>query len=743
MQKRWQLIEFVPGGCADGFTLSGSGDAGVDGRYCPDGEHLGYPRWTKVGGTSMADSIHIIMPGGPIVLWVVTSGGTYAADPLNVKAYSDFGTYTEPQPPNNTWITSAGGTFPQPEYQVEAATEVSVIRTLTPTGGGKFTRERDLSNGCIGYRRKLASELTFTGDDYKFFLTYEKSRARRCHEFTIRRQWKCGSQWKTFWTGTFSTGAGKWDLGRCVFAVKPEVLDKYSCIIRNLEKKVNALQVAPVDAAAIVIPSLEFGVCVQTFALPIGCEDFYDDGGNLENEWENSHSQIVPYSCDGGGTYQLGVYWREREQTFCVAGSPVPPVGAGWALLTDNCGADGTAIYVRNSTISWTFGDVDLVESTSAIPTPPDTSCAWTYVGTVDVTATVDPFCTQTYHHFYVCLSSGTPTEFSRARPLMEVAEYILDQSGCAYTELASDFFEHNPPGDAPGYSAGLNYVTGEANEVNSLVILQNSDAIDPAASNPATLGELKLKELLLYFNTAFQVFWDIDDAGVFRLEHWKFWTFPVGLDIADYPGNASVETLTYRHLSQEIPRYERAQYANALGIDFVGADIEYSGPCVTNEEKAEVKQYTFDPFTADIAYVISDPEDIPKQGFVILATAFDGSVYNTLLGIGALSGNTITNAALSAANLQANYWTWNRYQTDAVMNKQDVIFDGIQTNIEQKDVAVKMCCDVFGFDPSNRVLTALGRKIGTVGNPVSGYVQREEVTESDETARFTLRYGY
>ena len=325
----------------------------------------------------------------------------------------------------------------------------------------------------------------------------------------------------------------------------------------------------------------------------------------------------------------------------------------------------------------------------------------------------------------------------------MNVAEYILDQTGCDYSELVSDFFEHNPPGDAPGYVAGLNYVTGEANEVNALVILQNTDATDPTASNPATLGEMKLKELLLYFNTAFQVFWDIDENGVFRLEHWLFWTFPVGLDLADYPGDKSVETLTYRHISEEIPRFERAQYSTALGLDFVGADIEYSGPCVTTEEKSEVKEYRFDPFTADVSYVISDPDEIPKQGFTILATAFDGAAYNTLLGIGALSGNTITNAPLSAANLQANYWTWNRYQMEAAMNKRDVVFDGIRTNIEQKDVAVKMCCDVFDFDPSNRVLTGLGKRIGTVGNPRSGYVQREEVTESDETARFTLRYGY
>ncbi len=101
--------------CSGAIVLEGAGDADVNGVYCPDGEHLGYPRWTKVGGVSMEDSIHIAT-GGPFTNWLVTSGGTYAADPLNAKAYSVFDTFTEPSPPDNTWITTVGGTAPEPTY---------------------------------------------------------------------------------------------------------------------------------------------------------------------------------------------------------------------------------------------------------------------------------------------------------------------------------------------------------------------------------------------------------------------------------------------------------------------------------------------------------------------------------------------------------------------------------------------------------------------------------------------------
>lgn len=109
------------------IVLEGAGDAGLNGTYCPDGTHLTYPRWTKVGGVTMEDSIHVIQPGGPITYWVVTSGGTYAADPANAKAYSDFSTFTEPVPPLNTWFTSAGGTEPAPTWGASAAAGTEVV----------------------------------------------------------------------------------------------------------------------------------------------------------------------------------------------------------------------------------------------------------------------------------------------------------------------------------------------------------------------------------------------------------------------------------------------------------------------------------------------------------------------------------------------------------------------------------------------------------------------------------------
>lgn len=613
-----------------------------------------------------------------------------------------------------------------------------VDRVLTPASSVKFTRDRDLSTGCIGYRRKLSGALTFVKDDYAYFLSFETKASKRCKEFAIRFQLYCDAKWKDFWEGTFSTGSGSWNRTLCRFEVRPEPRDKYSCLMRAMNKKVNVLQVAPVDAEAVIVPSLEFAVCRPGLPIESTCPGVFDvDGSTLINEWSSANIQFVDYDCGSGSdTYDLTIYWRERQSTICVAGNPVPPVGLGWVLLDDRCSIDGTAIYVRNTTISWTFGDATITFSDSTTPVPPDDSCAWTYLGMVDIGESVDPFCDGFYNHAWICLASGDPEEYSRARTLMGALEYQLEQSGCDYVGVVSDFFEHNPDGSAEGYVAGINYVTGEANEVNHIVLLQNSDAIDPSASNPATIGELTLKETLTMLLGYFRVFWDIDEAGNLRLEHWKYWSFPVGLEVASY--TPTIENLSYAHLSGEIPRYERVKTQHALNMDFEGADIVYSGPCVTAEDGSDVKTYTIGPFMADLAMVISDPDAIDRKGFVMLATSYNGSVYSTLLKAGALSGNFVTNAPLSTANVQANYWSWDRFLPSGNLNRQDVVFDAYLPNVEQKGVNVPLCCDIVGFIATDRVVTALAGVLKS-----NAFVQREEFDPSTGRATFTLRYPY
>lgn len=738
---RWVLINIMP--CKGSVVLSGSGNSSVDGTYCYDGLNNEAGVWTKIGGVRLEDSIYRpTYEGEGLPYLVVTTGGTFEDDPTNALYKTVFGFG-----PGGAWTIQdafgLGGT-PPPPIGVYYPEKEPVLKDFGPLQYARFSEDEDLSVGLIAKRRKLTTDIVFSGEDYHFFRAIEKDPVRRCEELIIRRQMKCGSKWETIWTGTFSTGSGSWDLDNCLFTVRPEVLDEYTCIMRGMNKKVNALQVAPVTAQAVIIPSLEFAVCrigggIANNCVAAGVLDV--DGTTPINEWVIAHNQSET-ACDPGPnetTYNLVVFWRERVNTFCVAGAPVSPVGSGWVLLTDNCATTGTAVYVREPTISWTFGDATVIENTDPVAIPPDTDCAWTYLGSIDIENEIQPFCFGVWHHAFICLSAGTPVVFDRARTLQEVANYMLGQAGCDQTEMVSDFFEWNAPGDAPGYLPGVNYVTGLGSQTNALVLLQNSDAIDPGATNPATIGELTLKEFFTLLATAYRTLWAIDSEGRVRIEHFSYWTSPVGLVLSDYPKEERTEPMQYAYLKSEVPRYERPRWAAARGSDFIGSDIEYTGPCVSNEAEADVKEYSVGQFTSDIELIVVDPDSVSKQGFTILATAFNGTEYNAILDHGALSGNFITNAPLAWANLERDFWQHDRFLPSGIMNRVITDFIGFIPNIEQRDVFVKMCCDYRNFNSSNRVTTALGGKLGGI----NAFIRRAEFDEKSVGVTLTLRYAY
>ena len=458
------------------------------------------------------------------------------------------------------------------------------------------------------------------------------------------------------------------------------------------------------------------------------------------NEYQNVHSQIVTY-CVGGpneGSYQLGIFLREKQTTECINGNAVPPPGSGWVLLEDNCATTGFATYVRNPTIAWGFGDATVVKDASPTPTEPDNTCAWAYVGSLNIEADVDPFCTGEYHHVWVCLDSGTTVDYERAHPLQDCMWILIERTGCSGIEnVVSDFFEWSAPGDTPGYSAGVNYVTGEANQVDHLVILQKSDAIDPTASNPATIGEITLKELLQFLVETFRVYWIIDDEGNLRLEHISAWRSQSGLNLTTYSEDSLIEPMAYAATSDEAPRVERLKWAEAQGRDFVGTDIAYSGPCAASDNE---KSWNAAPFTSDINYISTDPDAIAKEGFAILACRMlDDLSLRVIIDNGAITGDFTSNAPLSTANLQDAFWRHDRYLWSGRMNGTEQTFTNVTPNIQQKPVLLRFYCDVLDLSPEDVATTRLGQSFFA---GALGAILRVEINEEDDWSTLSIRYS-
>lgn len=115
---------------SEAMVVSGAGTTGIDGSYLEDGTFNGYPRWTKAGGTSNEDSIYVATLS-PQELWAITSGGSYAHNPLNVKYYNGVtaGMTSNGGPPID-WLQATGGDYPAPTSVFTLTiTPVSTVET--------------------------------------------------------------------------------------------------------------------------------------------------------------------------------------------------------------------------------------------------------------------------------------------------------------------------------------------------------------------------------------------------------------------------------------------------------------------------------------------------------------------------------------------------------------------------------------------------------------------------------------
>lgn len=606
-----------------------------------------------------------------------------------------------------------------------------------PLNGGSLSidSKRDLSKGQVFYRKSLSGPIKFGKPDYDNINEWRLQPPLRCGAILVRLQLRCGGIWQTEWTGEFSPSSGKWDIGRCTFEAKASPVDRYSCLLAVSKVKRNILQVAPVQNLTKLLPSVEFLPCKYYVEGEGLCEEIGNDPEDplLINGWEYINDFVT--DLDGNvTTYNL--YWREKVTTECVGGLPVVPPGLNWQLYENNCDTTGFATYVRRPLVFYPFGDPGQgTFDENGNPVAPDNDCNWFYIGNVSLNPqSTGPSPTAPY---FICLDqpSDFDTEFNRGRLMKDVTEFILDRTECSFTGVRSDFFEWNPTGSAPNYIAGYNYVTGNVNQVDELLIFQKTDVINPLATNPATIGELTFEELMQVYRVMFQVYWDIDDEGYLRLEHWKYWDFALGLDTTASEGSS--EKLIYSGLTDDIPQAERATWMEAVSRDFVGLDIEYSGPCVSDDKEAE--DYSPGKITTEVTFVVSDPDSISREGFVIMATALSDGVYNTIIDIGAITENFITNAPLSWANLQRDYWTWNRKLREGKMNGVEQVFDGFMPNIEQDQFSVVMCCPLLAFNAQSRVKTELSSGLGGV------YAIVESSSFSVKTNRLslTLRYSY
>jgi len=386
--------------------------------------------------------------------------------------------------------------------------------------------------------------------------------------------------------------------------------------------------------------------------------------------------------CDlgtGGLSFWLSetIYKREVTFTFDVGGSPVSP-GAEWIDLGLYQGSATLRKWARElqGVGAWTTSYLEV--NMSLAP----------YAGT--------QWCENTFHTVTWSNIEDTIT-YTRFRKWMDVITYVAGESCVDITEVTSAFFNNS-----------TNPVTAEASKINNMFIAQKSDIIlvdGEESSGAATIGITTFQKLMQYINEIFQVYWFINTEGALQLEHISYWS---GL-IAGY-GSARIESIDltildngiyinaknkYDYLKLDMPNRERWKFMEMFNLDFRGVDIVYSGVCTNQRVNDDIKERNLLEITTDLNHIQNEPEDISKEGFVMVVT--DGT--DVLVETGSLSGLDLANNHLSIANLQDAYWRYDRVILEGNMNNQDVTFESAMKIKKQETISFKLCCDEFDAD--------------------------------------------
>ncbi|MES2138647.1 MAG: hypothetical protein V4511_02995 [Bacteroidota bacterium] len=588
----------------------------------------------------------------------------------------------------------------------------------------------------VRFRKDLKTEFKFINDpkhsitDFTRLLAIETG-SLRCDEidFEIKKSCDRGRTYTSYWTGSFATNDGFFNLSQCNYKVKPQVVDQYTCIYKKLNDEYNLLLSGPlITIKNITQFNYEFYYCditgvSQPVADPNTLRICFPSPSAEDATWTELYNDIACYDFDCTAYVgNLIVYIRERVVSVNVGGVSTPPTGSGWVEVSGSDNGE-TTTYVRPYT-----GVLPVITNTIV-----NIACdgSPTLIGGLSYVKL-----------YFTNLSSNcadgadwywSPPEavktYTQSRTLYNAMLYLLNQACPTLTALVSDFFEWNPIGDAPGYVAGINYVTGLNNVISNIAIAQKSDVIDPTATQHATSGTINLKTILENFKKIFNVDWFIDASGNFRIEHEKYFSYSVGFTSTSAPHaqwNDANEIYSYK--KEDMPSKESFKFMESQGIDFVGKSITYSGACVTYGASG-IKEYVADKFSTDINFIENQPSDIDRTGFVLIVYEQIGSTLFIAKEAGKLTGALIANAHLSWANLHYNYHRYGRVLLTGNMNGSNETFLSAKRNKVQSNVKLLICCT----DPFNPNGILVQTELGT------GEIESAEEVEEIVTLSINL----
>ena len=315
---------------------------------------------------------------------------------------------------------------------------------------------------------------------------------------------------------------------------------------------------------------------------------------------------------------------------------------------------------------------------------------------------------------------------------LAEIAPDLSFDETTAYSKFLFDYNDQTHP---------------LVQDVVHLFITPKTNIINGDYQTPAYNAPIKLKEIFEMLKSVYKCYWFIDDSNRLRIEHVTW--FMNGGTYGNPSENISYDLTTLRNTRNgKLWGYETSKYTfdkpnmpatytfawmDEVSQEFTGYQMEMQS-CLVEKDKNE--SIEVNKFTSDIDFVTLVPDDISKDGFMLLGASYESQKQYYYLPFyplrieGTNIINYLQNGFLAYLYLQKNeIWLSDlpAGMVDYADGDEKTVFK--QSRMKKQNVTVPMTTPIF--DPITLIKTYLGK----------GEIQDIEINISSLTGKATLKY--
>lgn len=213
-----------------------------------------------------------------------------------------------------------------------------------------------------------------------------------------------------------------------------------------------------------------------------------------------------------------------------------------------------------------------------------------------------------------------------------------------------------------------------------------------PAMKAPITLGEV----LSMLYNT-FKLKWHIKDSKLI-IEHIQYYynggTYEseqqIGLDLTTtiQPSNNKSWCMgqnSFEYDKDNSPERFQFSWANDVTEPFEGYPIEVKSNTV---QKGNIEEITVGKFTSDVDFILSNPNQIADDGFVVMSCFYNNTLRQYTLPFveRTISGFTynLQNGYLAYIVLQPDYWVYDMPGRTLIINNAEYVAQSVTRKMKQ-----------------------------------------------------------